>query len=114
MNNEWRRNRLGAPGINNESSKGLLSMADNKENEVPVIAQPGPSKLDQILRTAKVVAIVIGVIISGVLGMVASGGLTLPPTVLAVLNSILGLLAAAGLASNGIQKAPPRVGPPEP
>lgn len=114
MNNEWRRNRLGAPGINGESSKGILSMADNKENAVPVIEQPGPSKLEQWLKIAKMIGIVIGVIISGVLGTAASGGLTLPPTVLAVLNSILGLLAAAGLASNGIQKSPPRVGPPEP
>lgn len=114
MNNEWRKNRLGAPGINNGSSKGILSMADNKENEVPVVVQPGPSKLEQIMKTAKVVGIVIGVIISAVLGAAASGGLTLPPTVLAILNSILGLLAAAGLASNGIQKSAPRVGPPEP
>ena len=76
-------------------------MADNKENEVPVVVQPGPSKLEQIMKTAKVVGIVIGAIISAVLGAAASGGLTLPPTVLAILNSILGLLAAEMLAITG-------------
>jgi hypothetical protein len=89
-------------------------MADNKENAVPVIEQPGPSKVEQILKWLKVAGIILGIIVSGVLGVAASGGLALPPAAIAVLNSILGLLAAAGLASNGIQKAPPRVGPPEP
>ena len=113
MNRTWRSNRLGAPGINDGSSKGLLSMADNKENEVPVITQPGPSKLEQVLKTAKVIGIVAGVVISAVLTAVASGGIALPAGVVGVLQAILGLLAAGGLASNGVQKAPaPRVGPP--
>jgi len=116
VNQTRRPNRLGAPGINDESSfaKGMLSMADNKENAVPPVER-GPSQLEKGLEIAKRVAIVIGVLISAVLGAVASGALTLPAGVLGVLNAILGLLAAAGLASNGLHKAPPppRIGPPE-
>jgi hypothetical protein len=113
VNNTWRRNRLGAPGINNESSKGLLSMADNKENDVPVVNSES-SKLDRWLEIAKKGGILAGIVIGGLLAAVASGGLSLPPTVIGVLNAILAVLAAAGLASPGLKQITPpsQKGPP--
>jgi hypothetical protein len=111
VNNEWRRNRLGAPGINNGSSKGILSMADDKKNDVPVVERP-PS---QALEIAKKVGIALGLLAAGIVGA-ASSGIALPPVLVVIANAILAILIPLGLASPGLKQAPPapRVGPPEP
>ena len=89
-------------------------MADTKENQVPVVAQP-PSQASQALEIAKRIAIVLGVVAAGVLGVVSSG-VALPAVVVTIANAILAILIPLGLASPGLKPVPhqPRVGPPEP
>lgn len=88
-------------------------MADDKKNDVPVVNSEA-SKLDKWLEIAKKGGILAGVVIGGLLAAVASGGLTLPPTAVVILNAILAVLAAAGLASPGLKSlpTPSQKGPP--
>lgn len=90
-------------------------MADDKKNDVPVVNSEA-SKLDRWLEIAKKGGILAGIVIAAILSLVASGGLSLPAGAVGVLNAILAVLAAAGLASPGLkQLAPPassQKGPP--
>lgn len=104
---QWRKNRLGAAGVNDSTSsyKGMLSMADDNNNEVPVVNASG-EKLAKGLEIAKRIGIVVGVIVAGIISAAASGAVTLPPALLGVLNAVLAVLAAAGLASPGLKALP--------
>ncbi len=116
---QWRNNRLGAPGINNaqSTSRGMLSMADDNKNEVP---KEGPGNgnvtMLRVLEMAKRIAIVVGLLAAVVVSL-PSQGIELPAAVVTVAQALLGILASLGLASSGLHKPPPagpRVGPPEP
>lgn len=117
MARNWRPNRIGAPGVNGADShlKGVLSMADEKENKVEVVNSEG-AKLEKWLDIAKKIGVLLGIVIGGVLAAAASGTLTLPAGLLGVLHAVLAVLAGLGLASSGIKPAqsPSLKGPPEP
>lgn len=89
-------------------------MADEQKNDVPVVNSAQDSGLAKALEIGKKLGIGLGILIAGVLGAVASGTLTLPPAVVSVLNVIVAILAALGLASPGLKpSAPPsQKGPP--
>jgi hypothetical protein len=116
---QWRNNRLGAPGMNNaqSTSRGMLSMADDNKNEVP---KEGPGNanvtMGRVLEIAKRVAIVLGLLAAVVVSLPAQG-IELPAAVVTIAQALLGILASLGLASSGLKPAAPpagpRVGPPE-
>lgn len=109
MNRTHGNNRLGAPGINDSTSytRGMLSMSDEKKNEVPV-AGPGnkPFDLGKAIEVGKKVGVVLGIIAASVLSLPAVG-ITLPAGVIAAANTLLGVLASLGIVSSGLKPTLP-------
>lgn len=95
-------------------------MADNKDNNIPVVNSNTPEFLKpaagSILPQWAIIALTVLVGIAAIV-MVIPG---LPPVVTAIAGGVTGIGAMFGIASPGIRKAveapvgQPRVGPPEP
>jgi hypothetical protein len=105
MNRVRGNNRLGAPGINDEHSytKGVLSMSDEKKNDVPVAGPGNAVDIAKYVEIAKRVGVVLGLVAASIVGLAAQG-VTLPPVLVAIANTLLGILASLGLASSGLHK----------
>lgn len=83
-----------------------MTVADQNENLIPVVAQP-PSKLAQILHVAKLLGIGLVAVSGTILGLASSGTITLPASVTGILTAIAGIGASLGIASGGIKKPDP-------
>lgn len=112
--NNTRDNRLGAPGINDDKSheRGMLSMADNKTNDVPVEGPGNKVDIGKYIEYAKRAGIVLGLVAASIVGL-STQGVALPAGLVAVANTLLAILASLGLASSGI-KPPQANQPPAP
>ena len=108
MNNTRNNNRLGSPGINDDKSheRGMLSMADNDKNNVPVEGPGNKVDIGKYIEYAKRAGIVLGLIAASIVGLSAQG-VALPAGLVATANTLLAILASLGLASSGIKPQAP-------
>ena len=109
MNRVRGNNRLGAPGINDDTStqRGMLSMSDDNKNSVPTEGPGNKVDLTKYVEIAKRVGIVLGLVAASIVGLAAQG-IALPGWLVAVANTLLGILASLGLASSGLHKPAPQ------
>lgn len=96
----------------NRLKVGVLSVADDNQNQIPVVAKP-PNFLEQALHIGKIIAIVLVGLAASVLGL-ASQGVAIPAWLSQLAVAITGLGAALGIASGGIKSpSKPEPGPDE-
>lgn len=84
-------------GLMSEVETGYLSMADEKNNDVPVVSPTGKPVLNQWL-------VVAGTIIGAIAVIVPTLPVTLPGWVGGVCTAVISILAVFGIASPGIRK----------
>lgn len=94
----------------NRLKTGVLSVADDKENLIPVVAKP-PTLLAQALHIGKIGAIVLVGLSASILSLAATPGITLPAWLVAVATAIGAAGGAIGIASGGVK--PPKGEPDE-
>lgn len=79
-------------------------MAD--KDSIQPIPQP-PSKVEQVLRIAKLGAIAILTVAGSLLSLHTAGTIILPPAILGVIASLTAIGTALGIASGGLRQKPP-------
>lgn len=94
----------------NRLSRGVLSVADQNQNLIPVVEQP-PTLIQKIFGVLKVVAIVLAGLAGSVIAAQASG-VAIPGWLLAASTAIVAIAAPLGIASPGLKASQPKIGPP--
>ena len=84
-------------GLMYEVETGYLSMADEKENSVPVVSPTGKPVVSQTL-------VIIGTVLGAIAVTLPALPVTWPAWVPVVCSTVISLLALLGIASPGIRK----------
>lgn len=90
-------------GSSNTSMEGVVNVADQNENKIPVVERE-PSKIEQVIQIAKITAVSAVGIAATLLGLAANETIHLGPAIHDVLTAIVGVGAALGIVSNGVAK----------
>jgi hypothetical protein len=100
----------------NRLTQGVLSVADDKSNQIEPIPQP-PSTIEKLMSGGKIIALILAGLSATVLGLQESG-IVLPAAILSIAKVIAAIAATLGIASGGLKKPSasdePKVGPPAP
>lgn len=89
--------------------QGVMSVADQNQNQIP---QEGPpSTAQNVLGIVKIVGLVLAGLAGSIVAASASG-VQLPPALVSIATAIVAIAAPLGIASPGLGKSQPKVGPP--
>lgn len=96
----------------NRMNQGVMSVADQNQNQIPVVEKPA-SAIQQALGIAKIVALILAGLASSIVAAAASG-VAIPSSLLSIAGVILAIATPLGIASPGLQPkaSEPKVGPP--
>lgn len=86
----------------NRLNVGVMSVADDKNDQIPVVAKP-PTAIQQFLHIAKIVALVLASIAGSIIAMEAQG-IVLPAWLAATAKAILAIAVPLGIGSSGLAK----------
>lgn len=84
-------------GLMYEVDTGVISMADEKENSVPVVSPTGKPVLNQTL-------VIVGTVLGAIAVTLPALPVAWPAWVPVICSSVVGLLGILGIASPGIRK----------
>ncbi len=93
----------------NRLTVGVLSVADQNDNNIPVIPKP-PSPLQQALHIGKLIALVLSGIAGSIIAMEAQG-VVLPLWLASLAKAILAIAVPLGIGSSGLGKKDAGAGP---
>lgn len=85
----------------NRLKVGVLSVADDNQNQIPVIPKP-PTGLQQALHIGKLIAVVLAGLAGSIIAM-ESQGVVLPAWLAGIAKAILAIAVPLGIASGGVK-----------